>query len=68
MTKGFKVEDFIGTSSGNGSGILVDQLISLEKVKEPIKKAKFSSLAKREAIKQIESKSERTIHFIFETK
>lgn len=51
MSKGFKVEDFIGTTSGNGSGILADQLSSLEKVKEPIKKAKQQSLSKRERIR-----------------
>jgi hypothetical protein len=62
FVKGAKVEDFLG---GIG-GILGDQLKTVEMTKEPIKKTMQANIQRKEKVRQIESKSTRTVHFIFD--
>lgn len=62
LTKAVKVEDFLG----GASGVLGDQLTALEKIKEPIKKQMVSNITKKDKVLQVESRSTRTVHFIFD--
>jgi hypothetical protein len=62
FVKGSRVEDFLG---GVG-GILGDQLKNVEATKDPIKKAMVANIQRKEKVRQIESKSSRTIHFLFD--
>lgn len=62
--KGNKVEDFIGGEQG----ILGQQLKALEDTKEPIKRSIESSIANKHRIREIESESLRTVHFLFDPK
>lgn len=64
FAKGAKVEEFLG----GASGILGEQLAVLEKQKEPIKKAILANNAAKELVRQVESKTIRTVHFIFNHK
>ena len=64
FTKTAKVEELIVAPVG----IVGEQLVVLEKTKEPIKKTMALTAAKRERIRMIESTSTRQVHFLFMTK
>ena len=68
IAKGGKVDEFITGAPlvhTGGVGLVGEQLALLEKTKEPIKKAIASNNLRKEKIRQIESLSRRTLHFIF---
>ena len=59
--KGAKVEEFVG------GAVVKEQIVALEKTKEPIRKGVASTAAKRERVRMVESKVQRTVHFVFQT-
>jgi hypothetical protein len=66
FTKATKVEDLIAAPQ-QGS-ILADQLRAIQNIKEPIQKAIAINIAQKSRVREVESLSVRTVHFIFDPK
>lgn len=66
FTKGIKVEELI--SAPQQGSILADQLRAIQNIKEPIQKAITITIAQKSRVREVESTSVRTVHFIFDPK
>lgn len=61
QSKNLKSDDFLNKQ------VVTEQFYALEMVKEPIRKAINLNISRKEKIRMIESKSARTVHFLFNT-